>query len=141
MTSALKEMAAVGSATLFHEVILAAPDIDADVFRREIAPAITKVSNRVTLYASDKDEALAMSQQVHQDHRAGQAGKGIVLARGIDTVDATLVDTGLIGHSYYGDNRSVLTDIYLLLSKGLPPGDRNLKAATLNDFKYWMFKP
>ena len=35
-----------------REIILAAPDIDADVFKRDIAPALAATGAPVTLYAS-----------------------------------------------------------------------------------------
>jgi hypothetical protein len=39
----------------------------------------------------------------------------------LDTVDASAVDTSLVGHSYYGDNRAVLADLFYLLRNGAPP--------------------
>jgi len=42
----------------------------------------------------------------------------------MDTVDVSNLDTDLVGHSYYGDSRSVLSDMFDLLSTGLPPGKR-----------------
>ena len=46
------------------EVILAAPDIDADVFSRDIAPALARYGSPVTLYASSTDRALAVSRGI-----------------------------------------------------------------------------
>jgi hypothetical protein len=43
---------------------------------------------------------------------------------GIDTIDVSAVDTDLIGHVYYGDNRSVLTDISELFRSARPPEER-----------------
>lgn len=45
------------------EVILTAPDIDADVFKRDIAPALVAQGEPVTLYASSTDKALAASRR------------------------------------------------------------------------------
>ena len=51
LTSALRELAMERKADCprFHEVVLTAPDIDADVFRRDLAPAIVGTADRVTL--------------------------------------------------------------------------------------------
>ncbi|CAK9040971.1 Alpha/beta hydrolase family protein, partial [Durusdinium trenchii] len=47
----------------FNEVILAAPDVDAEVFRRDIAPRIIRASERVTIYSAEDDLALAASSR------------------------------------------------------------------------------
>ena len=72
LTSALRELAMERKADCprFHEVVLTAPDIDADVFRRDLAPAIVGTADRVTLYASSNDEALVASRKVHGYRRA-----------------------------------------------------------------------
>jgi esterase/lipase superfamily enzyme len=102
-----------------REIILAAPDIDADVFKRDIAPKLTGTANQrttVTLYASSRDRALNLSKDFHGYPRAGDSADQIVLANGIDTIDASAVDTGFMGHSYFGATRSVLEDIYALIN-------------------------
>jgi esterase/lipase superfamily enzyme len=68
------------------EVILAAPDIDAEVFKRDIVPALTKTDSPVTLYASSEDLALAASKKVHGYPRAGDSGQGLVVVPGIETI-------------------------------------------------------
>jgi esterase/lipase superfamily enzyme len=101
-----------------REIVLAAPDIDADIFKNEIVPALVGTGNatsHVTLYASSKDLAIEASKRVHGYARAGDSSN-IVLARGLESIDASAVDTSLVGHSYYADNRSVLSDIFYLIS-------------------------
>jgi esterase/lipase superfamily enzyme len=56
----------------FREVILAAPDIDAGVFR-QLAAVIETAADRVTLYASSNDNALALSKHFHDYARAGES--------------------------------------------------------------------
>jgi esterase/lipase superfamily enzyme len=125
-----------------REVLMAAPDIDSDVFRQE-APPISNVAARLTLYASSKDEALELSKKFHGYPRAGDPSGGIVIVPGIDTIDATAVDTGLTGHSYYGDNRSVITDIHALIAKDTPPSQRFglSQRAIPPNLIYWIFRP
>lgn len=143
LTSALQSVAyeMKDSTPLFREVILTAPDIDADVFRRDIAPAIVKTANRVTLYASSNDEALKMSKTVHGYPRAGDSGGQLVVVPGIDTVDVSLVDTSLLGHSYYGSNGTVLADLLDLLEGSKPPQQRRwLRPMQLGTLWYWVFE-
>lgn len=143
LTRALEQLAAVMAdpdAPSFSEVILTAPDIDADVFR-QVAAAFRRAARRVTLYASDRDRALLASHKVHGYPRAGDGGPNVVVVPGIDTVDASAVDTDLVGHFYYGDNRSVLSDVFYVL-RGHSPGDRSmLRARTCPAGSYWAFVP
>jgi hypothetical protein len=67
----------------------------------------------------------------------------MVLTDGVDTVDASLVDTWLTGHSYVGDNDSVLGDVYDLVRNGQAPDDRTfrLRARERDGRRYWQFRP
>ena len=128
-----------GNAKVFRQVILTAPDIDADVFRRDIAPAIVKTADRVTLYASSKDEALTLSKKVHGYPRAGDSGSDLVVVPGIDTIDVSAADTSLLGHSYYGSNDTVLADLAQLLLEAKPPDQRPwLRSAEAGPLRYWV---
>src|SRR5207248_3296695 len=53
----------------FSNIVLTAPDVDADVFRDTLVPAFCRVGNRVTLYASSQDKALAYSKSIHGGYR------------------------------------------------------------------------
>ena len=59
---------------------------------------------------------------------------------GLDTIDASEIDTDLLGHSYYGDCLPLLQDVELLLEKNLPPQERRLKPwHAVKDLVYWKF--
>jgi len=126
---------------LLDEVVLAAPDVDADLFRQTLLRA-RPVAERMTLYVSSRDEALDLSSTLHDKPRAGDASDGVLIASGVDTIDASAVDVSLIGHSYYGENRSVLADIFNLLKTRLPPDKRfGLRPAAQAGETYWVFQP
>jgi esterase/lipase superfamily enzyme len=140
MAAAVAQIAA--STPTVREVILAAPDLDAEIFMRDVAPALKRVSARTTLYASSKDEALVASKKVNGAWRAGDSGSALVIAPGVETVDVSGVDAGLLGHSYYGDNRSVLSDVFAIIRNHVPPDQRfGLHAADRGGGKYWVFDP
>ncbi len=144
LTAALKELQLElrDQSRLFNQVILAAPDIDADEFRESIVPGMTRTANRFTLYASARDEALAASQLVHRGPRAGDAGRGLVVVPGIDTIDVTQIDTSTFGHTYYGSSDPVLRDLGLVLTRAVPPEQRVwLSPAELDGRPYWVFQP
>jgi esterase/lipase superfamily enzyme len=125
----------------FSEVVLSAPDIDADIFRR-LAAQVHDPSSRMTLYASSKDDAIIASKKVHGYPRAGESGENIVIVDGVDTVDATSVETAFIGHFYYADNLSVLSDLYYLFKDHKPPQERfGLKPVRLKLGLYYAFRP
>ena len=79
-----------------------------------------RTAQRLTLYASTHDEALLASQFIHRGPRAGDAGDGLIVVSGVDTIDVTPIDTSLWGHSYYGSSDPVLHDLHLLLSRPSP---------------------
>jgi esterase/lipase superfamily enzyme len=117
-----------------------APDVDADTFRRDLAPAIVNAAGRVTLYASSNDEALIASRKVHGYRRAGESGDTMVVVPGVDTVDVSEVDTSFIGHSYYGSNSTVLADLFELMQGSKPADQRKwLHSMQLGAMKYWKF--
>jgi esterase/lipase superfamily enzyme len=123
------------------EIILTAPDIDAAVFTRDIAPVLVRAGRPVTLYASSDDIALAASKRMHGYARAGDSGKGLLVLRGIETIDATGVDTGFVKHAYFADNRSALSDIFYLIATGFRADQRfGLAHVDTAEGRYWTFK-
>ncbi|MFG2913437.1 alpha/beta hydrolase [Kitasatospora sp. NPDC048298] len=123
------------------QVVFTAPDVDAEVFR-QLLPRIVRQARGCTLYVSANDLALAASHRLAEHPRAGQAGPGLVVAPGLDTVDVSDLDTGLMGHSYPGDHRSVLSDLHGLLRHGHGPSQRyGLARVPHPDGAYWAFQP
>ncbi|MDH0630917.1 alpha/beta hydrolase [Pseudomonas mosselii] len=123
-------------------IILAAPDIDAEVFKRDIAPKLVSSGRSFTLYASSNDKALMASKMIHGYSRAGESGKGIVVLDGMDTIDASSVDTDLVGHSYFGDARTIISDMHYLVRGTTPPNKRSgLESVGIPPDRYWYIKP
>lgn len=139
LTKALRSIAEQTRGALFSQVILAAPDIDREVFERDIAPAVVKTARRTTLYASSQDRALIFSKTVHSYARAGQSTPPLVYVPGLDTVDATGIDTSTLGHSYIATEPLVLNDLFMLIRHGLRPIERNLRALPPGEQRYWSF--
>ncbi len=130
-----------GTTPPFQQVILTAPDIDSGVFR-QLAAALRSTAGRVTLYASSHDRALAASRKLHAGSRAGESGPDLVVCDGIDTIDASAVETDLLGHSYFANARSVVGDLFQLLRTGEGPADRvGLHPVDDNGKRHWSFVP
>jgi esterase/lipase superfamily enzyme len=125
----------------FDEIVLAAPDIDAEVFKEQIVPAMTGLSNGRTMYASSEDWALWASRKAHARRlRAGQSGDDIVVMPGLETIDASNVNTDFIGHDTFATTRAMLDDIFYLVQHGIRANDRNLFERKTDDGDiYWSF--
>jgi esterase/lipase superfamily enzyme len=125
-----------------RELIFAAPDVDADTFRK-FAETFRKSADRLTLYASSADKALEASQKIHRYDRAGDSGDGILIVDGVESIDASAVDTSLLGHSYFGDNRSVVSDIYnMLQAPGKSASERfGMRKRETPRGAYFLFRP
>jgi len=138
LTHALSRMADGGKRLPgFSRVILTAPDIDADVFRG-IADAVKRSAAQVTLYASSADRALIASKAAYAFRRAGDASP-LTIIPGIDTVDASVLATDFLGHSYYGDSSSVIADIRCLLGGTTPERRYGLSRLTDGPRVFWRF--
>ena len=113
------------------QIFFAAPDVDRSYFEKNVSVASIRPT-RVTLYASDHDQALAASKLVNCARnlffncvgRVGDAKPKIETQRGMDSLDASSVDTSLMGHSYIGNTRSVLADVAALISDNRNPDKR-----------------
>jgi esterase/lipase superfamily enzyme len=122
------------------ELLLAAPDINADLFRNEIAPKLaTMQGTRTTVYASSSDLALRASKVVHGFRRVGETDGGALVFRGVETIDASNASLVMraFGHSYAMDSKSVIEDIGSIIRRKLSAKQRGLvEAGTLPDI-YW----
>ncbi|MEE9904286.1 MAG: alpha/beta hydrolase [Chlorobium sp.] len=125
----------------FRAVVLAAPDIDGERFRNEVGPALAGKGVPVTLYASRSDKALRISESVNGNPRAGEVKEIPVIVPGIETVDVTDASDGFLGHSYYGQSRTVLGDMFYIINHGLPAAERfSLEPVDTVAGRYWKFR-
>lgn len=123
---------------LLNHVILSAPDIDADVFK-DIAKRITTSARQFTLYASSNDVALGLSRRFHGYRRAGEGGRHLTIVDGICTIDASELETDLLGHSYFAEHRSVVSDIFYVLRDQPPHARFGLRRMVRGRKEYWYF--
>jgi esterase/lipase superfamily enzyme len=132
----LKEMADQYPGTRFDQVVLAAPDIDTTAFRRTFAPALQKIAQRVTVYASRYDKALDLAQAASTYPRVGQAGASLLVLPGLDIIDASSAGPTEFGHGYFSGSNAVLADLReLLLDR--PPASRRLQPRQRGTLTFW----
>jgi esterase/lipase superfamily enzyme len=128
------------NAARLQQVVFAAPDVDRGVFCQFVA-TFANHAERLTLYASSNDVPLKLSKLLHRYPRAGDAGDDLVVIEGLDTVDASTADTSLfgLGHSYFANTRSILSDIYQLILRGESP-DRRFDLAPASIGGHWIYR-
>ena len=76
------------STALVNELILVAPDIDAEIFKHDLKTLLV-AANRITVYVSENDRALALSHEVHGYPRLGEAGEDLTVMEGVETIDVS----------------------------------------------------
>ena len=88
-------------------VVLAAPDIDMDLFARGVE-RLGPDANRITVISSTKDRALAVSSRIAGGvQRAGAADRERLEALGVRVADASDYGGGLLNHSLFLTNDEV----------------------------------
>lgn len=125
-----------------RQLILTAPDVKASEFEESFAPALVDAGAPVTIYASSKDVALMASKEVNEGYRRLGDTKGEVsVIKGIETIDASAVKTDFMGHSYFAESGSVVSDIFYLFRTNLRPELRfNMKGIDVQRGRYWAFQ-
>lgn len=112
-----------------NELILAAPDVDRDVFANLIA-GLKGYEHGITLYCSANDRAMIVARQVAGGvPRAGDVpSDGPLILPGVDTIDISETSTDLLAlnHSAYAEKSALLNDIGLLLQTGERPPERRI---------------
>ena len=123
-----------------RELLLAAADINADVFRTVIAPKLAAMQGtRTTVYASSSDIALKASKVMHGFRRVGETTGGVVTYPGIETIDASNESGALrdFGHFYVVDSPSVMKDIRSIIEKKVSAKLRGLSEVGASPNVYW----
>jgi esterase/lipase superfamily enzyme len=125
----------------FNQIILAAPDVDAEVFVKTIAPQMLGASQRITLYASSQDKPLWFSGKIHGNiQRAGAVTGSLAVVDGMDTVDASTEATDFFGHGYFAESFNLIKDVFDLTRHEHGPEDRNLRKHESDSRVYWSFE-
>ena len=137
--------AAKPNSVAFNQIILAAPDVDADNFKY-LTQSIEGVAKGITLYAASNDRALIVSRNFWRNPRAGDVvGNKPLVMQGVDTIDVSATSLDIVGlhHSEYAQSKVLLDDIGQLIKTGQrPPTSRTpgLQCITIEgDKEYWRY--
>lgn len=146
-TKALDELHRENKNIKLNQVILAAPDIDAKVFMDNIVPSIKSITNRTTIYLSNKDKTMMLSESIRtREPRLGRGDKELkellLLQRWekekINLINASNTDFSLWGlnHSYFAEIESVIFDISNAI-KGISIEEREKKDNLIKSEPWW----
>ena len=114
-----------GDAPLLNHLVLVAADIDAGIFRQYI-DIIRPLVRRITLYVSDNDNALSLSEEVHGYPRLGMTGEHLRNLEGIEIIDVSATGKRRAsGHLYHLYNETAINDLDQLLNRNMPANNRS----------------
>lgn len=116
----------MGVSIALNELVLAAPDVDTDVFT-SLSAGFKACAKGITLYASSADKALLLSQAKAGAPRAGYVSQfGPLVLPGIETIDVTAIgdDMFALNHDVGLRSRAVIDDIGRLVITGVHPPNR-----------------
>lgn len=131
----LREFAQAKSSIRIGAAVFAAPDISQDVFREQLRQA-RKIGALRTLYASEYDRAILISESYHKAPRAGSGGANILVTGGVESVD-----TRLSGHSYVFDEPKAIEDFRKIVNRETAAPGRGLPAREKAGASYWVIEP
>jgi esterase/lipase superfamily enzyme len=115
--------------------VFAAPDVSQDVFRQQLRQ-VRNLGALRTLYASEYDRAIEISESYHSAPRAGSGGDAILVAHGIESVDARLS-----GHSYVFDEPKAMRDFKEIVNREIKAPQRGLPEREKAGAAYWLIEP
>ncbi len=117
------------------QLVFAAADVSVDVFNQKFPKLQAAGRLPTTSYVSAKDHALWLSSFLHGGPRVGKIDNIPYCIDHLDSIDATTVSNGILGHGYWSDQRPLLSDLLALLSQGRSPDKRGLRSVG----PYWEF--
>lgn len=141
ISSALWDMRSDTANLKIDQIIMAAPDVYADQFRKDYAAALSQRCHRVTVYSAANDWALQASNGVSGHARLGQVAAPPFQVNNdhVNIIDATRQRTDFLGHGRFASSIPILSDISAIFNKGLDPVARKIPHRVVNHMMYFYF--
>ncbi len=105
------------------QIILAAADITAGLFKQTAAVYTELAARRVTNYTYKADKALMASRALHDQDRVGLE-LPVFVCPGVETVSASALDLDMLGHGYIASAAPLLYDLSQVIHENKAPLNR-----------------
>jgi esterase/lipase superfamily enzyme len=116
-----------------ENLVLAAPDIDEDVFmQRFVAENLLQAAKRTTIYASKYDRAIEAADLLFASRQrlgslavkdfSPKVRQALAKRPNVQFIECKLTSGWSINHDYVFSNPAALSDVILVLRDGCPPG-------------------
>jgi esterase/lipase superfamily enzyme len=124
------------------QIIMAAPDVYADLFKLDYADALIKHSKHITIYSAKNDWALLASRKLHGDLRLGEVGvpPPALVLKNTDIIDAVKEKTDFLGHDRFARSPVIIADMDAILKNGLTASQRKIPSKMYGSYLYYYFK-
>lgn len=129
-----------GDSPAFNELVFASPDVDLDRFNTAV-PLLTPLVDRITVYTSEKDRALALSARLQGGPRAGSIPGKVSSSEATTVVDTTPIKGTVLGHDDY--TTSAIDDLRSLIwcPEPVSPAQKTTILSKVSNEEYWQFLP
>lgn len=132
-----------GYAYSLKTLALLAADFDRDTYADDASRDVNLRAERVLIYVSNKDRALSASSRIRDV--AGRLGQPLPTPYSdekAETIDASDLEAGIVGHSYITDREEVLEDLHGAVMQGLEARRRKNLSPEPSVFspKFWRLK-
>jgi len=130
----------MGTDIKFGQIILAAPELDVDVFR-QAKNAYTTLSQSTTIYTSSTDIPVFLSKKLHEYPRLGIVPP-ITIEKDIDTIKVNNFNLFNLGHGFFAEAEALLSDMFDLIRDGTAPEKRQRPQIQKTDDgkQYWLIQ-
>jgi esterase/lipase superfamily enzyme len=141
ITSALLQLEHDTTNLKLDQIIMAAPDVYADLFKLSFADAVVAKSNHITIYSAKNDWALLASKKLHGNLRLGEIGvpPPAYVFKKIDIIDAVNEKTDFLGHDRFARSPLIIADMDKILRYGENADGRNIPTKMYGHYKYYYF--
>lgn len=140
-----------GASLKLGNLILAAPDLDWQVFvQRVAAEQLLAVADRTTIYLSPDDKAIRLATILFDSGRrlgrlfvadlSDQQRDLLAGLRNISVVDARISQGDFFGHGYFYANRAVSSDLILVLRDDRDPGAEHGRPLEREESVFWRIR-
>lgn len=124
------------------QIIMAAPDVYANLFQVNFVQAFEQKSNHVTIYSAKNDWALFASKSIHHNLRLGEVGvppPALVFDK-VDIIDAVNEKTDFLGHDRFARSTKIIADMDSILKTGMTAAQRKIPKKMYGEYLYYYFK-